>query len=88
MFVPLVAVNSVLKMICWVVLIITADMCIHRYTIYSAFNTPGRLSEICIILLEIFWVEFKPDYGIIQLGPCIVRQSSRRIGLMYSSSEL
>jgi len=28
-----------------------------------------NVSEICIILPEIFWIKFKPDFSIIKLGP-------------------
>jgi len=37
--------------------------------LYSAFNNPDKLFEICIMLHEIYWIKSKPDSSIMKLGP-------------------
>ena len=37
--------------------------------LYSVFNNPDKLFEICIILHEIYWIKSKPDSSIMKLGP-------------------
>ena len=42
--------------------------------LYSSDNIPVNLSEICIILHETFWIEFKPDEMIMKSSPHLQEQ--------------
>ena len=42
----------------------------YRSTIYSVFNILDKLSEICIIVNELFWIKLKKDLMMITFSPC------------------